>query len=60
MKHEETENLEEKNTRNRKKLDDTESARIQVLLAMARNLSIGTRCKKDSEGKKVPKRAKNG
>ena len=31
--------------------------RLQVFLAMARNLSIGTRCKKDSEGEK---RAKKG
>ena len=31
--------------------------RLQVLLAMARNLSIGTRCIKDSEGEKVPKKS---
>ena len=30
--------------------------RLQVILAMARNLSIGTRCKKDPEGEKVPKK----
>ena len=33
--------------------------RLQLLLAMAHNLSIGTRRKNESEGEQVPKRAKN-
>ena len=41
-----------------KNVNEDDTTRLQLLLAMARNLSIVTRGQKDSEGEKGPKKGK--